>query len=131
MRDSPACRAIGTAMASQIEEYALEKALHAAHNGAGLNGGADLKHLTWLLSASVLLVSWTFAASTPSPSNGRKVYSWVDEQGITHYGDQIPPEYAAQEHRVFNGQGIEVEHTEAQKTPDQLAEEDSRKADAA
>jgi hypothetical protein len=59
------------------------------------------------------------------------VYEWKDDQGITHYGDRIPPEYATQEHRVINGQGIEVERTEAQKTPEQLADEDQRKLDAA
>jgi hypothetical protein len=90
----------------------------------------DVKNLTWVFVASVLIASWTFAASTPTPTSGRKVYSWVDDQGVTHYGDQIPPEYATQEHRVINAQGIEVEHTEAQKTPEQLAEEDQKKVDA-
>ena len=55
------------------------------------------------------------------------MYEWKDDQGITHYGDRIPPEYATQEHRVINGQGIEVERTEAQKTPEQLADEDQKK----
>jgi Domain of unknown function (DUF4124) len=80
----------------------------------------------------VLLGSWAWAAGalaagTPPPSGGHKVYSWVDADGQTHYGDQIPPEYAAQEHRVINAQGIEVEHTAAQKTSEQLAEEEQRK----
>ena len=59
-----------------------------------------------------------------------KVYKWVDEQGVTHYGDRIPPEYAAQAHGVINGQGIEVEHTDAQKTAEQLAAEDQKRLDA-
>ena len=58
--------------------------------------------------------------------DGRKVYKWVDEHGVTHYGDQIPPEYAAQEHQVINAQGIEIEHTDAQKTPEQLAAEEQK-----
>src|SRR5271170_3675428 len=65
--------------------------------------------------------------ATGSP---HKVYKWVDDQGVTHYGDQIPPEYAAQAHGVINNQGIEVEHTDAQKTPEQLAAEDQKKLDA-
>ncbi len=48
----------------------------------------------------------------------------MDEQGVTHYGDRIPPEYAAQAHDVVNAQGIEVQRLEAQKTPEQLALED-------
>ena len=56
------------------------------------------------------------------------MYKWVDEQGVTHYGDHIPPEYATQEQHVVNKQGIEVGHLEAQKTPEQLAEEEQKEA---
>jgi hypothetical protein len=92
------------------------------------NGGTVLKHLTWVIPACVLLASSALAADT---SNGRKVYQWVDEHGETHYGDRIPPEYASQEHRVINSHGIELEHTDAQKSAQQLAEEDQKKLDAA
>ena len=50
---------------------------------------------------------------------------------MTHYGDRIPPEYATQEQQVINSQGIELQRVEAQKTPEQLAEEDQKKLDAA
>jgi len=98
-------------------------------------GSSSLKNLAWvlcasLLCASVLLVASSFAASAPAPTNGRKLYKWVDEQGITHYGDQIPPEYATQEQHVINAQGVELQRVEAQKTPEQLAEEDQRRLDA-
>lgn len=60
----------------------------------------------------------------------RRLYKWVDEQGVTHYGDHIPPEYASQEQHVFNAQGVEIEHRDAQKTPEQVAAEEKRKLDA-
>ncbi|HEX4151105.1 MAG TPA: DUF4124 domain-containing protein [Steroidobacteraceae bacterium] len=88
-----------------------------------------MRQLTWAVCAWISLGSVALAADTSG--SRRKVYEWVDAQGITHYGDQIPPEYAAQEHRVINGQGIEIEHTDAQKTPEQLAEEDKKRLDAA
>jgi hypothetical protein len=90
-----------------------------------------LKHRVWILCASVLLVSLAFAASQPTTTSGRKMYKWVDEQGMTHYGDRIPPEYATQEQHVINSHGIETERLEAQKTPEQLAEEDRKKVEAA
>jgi hypothetical protein len=71
------------------------------------------------------LIAATTLAGTPG--SARRVYSWVDQEGVTHYGDQIPPEYAAQEHRVLDGQGIEVDHTDAQKTPEQLAAEEQKR----
>ncbi len=96
-----------------------------------------MKHLTWVIPAWVLLSVSALGAWAPvlparaSDTQPRRVYQWVDEHGETHYGDRIPPEYAAQEHRVINGQGVELEHTEAQKTAAQLAEEEQKRADAA
>jgi hypothetical protein len=83
-----------------------------------------------LLSTSLLLAAAVLMGSAWGASSAHKVYKWVDAQGVTHYGDQIPPEYAAQAHGVINNQGIEVEHTDAQKTPEQLAAEDQKKLDA-
>jgi hypothetical protein len=66
-----------------------------------------------LMLGLVGLLSGGMAAGT--------TYKWVDEQGMVHYGDSIPPEYAEKEHLLLNKQGVEVGHTEAQKTPEQLA----------
>jgi hypothetical protein len=48
-------------------------------------------------------------------------YRWIDEQGVVHYGDRIPPQYATKERAVLNSQGVEVRHMEAQRTPEQAA----------
>jgi Domain of unknown function (DUF4124) len=83
-----------------------------------------LKNVAWLLCTSLLLVSTAGAAS-----NGRSLYKWVDADGVTHYGDHIPPEYAAQEQHIINSQGVEISKLEAQKTPEQLAVEEQKKKD--
>jgi hypothetical protein len=114
-------------MASQIEQYALENRWIAAQNDPARHGGMPLKQLAWVVCAWIALGAAALAADT---SSGRKVYQWVDEHGLTHYGDRIPPEYASQEHRVINGQGIELEHTEAQKSVEQLADDEKKKLDA-
>jgi hypothetical protein len=67
---------------------------------------------------------WALADNIPS---GRRLYKWVDEKGVSHYGDQIPPEYANQEHEVFNSKGVQVDHLDAQKTPEQVEIEEQRK----
>jgi hypothetical protein len=86
-----------------------------------------LKNAAWVLCAATLLASPGF--TTAPTGNGRVIYKWVDEQGVTHYGDHIPPEYASQEQHVVNSQGVEISHLEAQKTPEQLAAEDQKKAE--
>jgi Domain of unknown function (DUF4124) len=85
-----------------------------------------LKNLVWVPCAVLLLAMSALPAGAGS-SNGRKLYKWVDEQGITHYGDNIPPEYAAQEQHVINSQGVETERVEAQKSPEQVAAEEQKK----
>jgi hypothetical protein len=88
-----------------------------------------LKNIAGILCAVMLLASPGFAAGAGA-SNGRTLYKWVDEQGVIHYGDHIPPEYAAQEQHVINSQGIEINRLEAQKTPEVLAAEEQKKAEA-
>jgi hypothetical protein len=69
-------------------------------------------------------------SGTAAAGNGRTLYKWVDDQGVTHYGDRIPPEYAGQEQHIINSQGVEINHLEAQKSADQLAAEEQKKLDA-
>ena len=73
------------------------------------------------------LVAVLALGGTGAAAEGRKLYKWVDEQGVTHYGDHIPPEYAAQEQHIVNKQGVEVERVEAQKTPEQIEAEEQKK----
>jgi hypothetical protein len=89
-----------------------------------------LKNVALLLCAVTLLASPGFVSLAATSGSGRTVYKWVDEQGVTHYGDHIPPEYAAQERQVVNSQGVEIRRIEAQKTPEQIAADEQKKVDA-
>src|ERR1700738_677722 len=81
-----------------------------------------------LLSLGMLLA---FAGLAPVAANagpGEKTdksiaYRWTDEQGVVHYGDRIPPQYAQKERAVLNSQGVEVRRFDAQKSPEQAAAE--------
>jgi hypothetical protein len=86
-----------------------------------------LKPVAPILCAVTVFASLGVADAGPA---GRTMYKWVDAQGVTHYGDRIPPEYASQEQHLINSQGVEVQTLEAQKTPEQLAAEDQKKLDA-
>jgi hypothetical protein len=72
-----------------------------------------------LLAAGLSLACFAlaYAAPTSSTANGPHVYRWVDEHGVVHYGDRVPPQYAQQEASVLNGQGVEVGRLNAEKTP--------------
>lgn len=80
-----------------------------------------------IAAATTAFILTLAAFGATADNSARKLYKWVDEQGVTHYGDRIPPEYAAQEQHIINKQGIEVDRLEAQKTPEQIAAEEQKK----
>jgi hypothetical protein len=58
-----------------------------------------------------------------SSSSHATTYRWVDDQGVVHYGDQIPAQYAGKDREIMNGQGVPVGHLDGQKSPEQVAAE--------
>jgi hypothetical protein len=40
-----------------------------------------------------LAMLWLCAGSAATWADGQ-TYKWVDDQGVTHYGDTIPPQYS-------------------------------------
>lgn len=50
-------------------------------------------------------------------------YKWLDDQGVVHYGDSIPPQYAQKASTLFNKEGIPIGHTDATKSAAELAAE--------
>ena len=58
--------------------------------------------------------------------NDKPLYKWVDEKGVVHYGDSIPPQYAKQERSVLNRHGVEVGRLEGEKTDAQRAADAAR-----
>ncbi len=86
-----------------------------------------MNRVHWILSVTAVVA---FSGTAAAAGNGRTLYKWVDDQGVTHYGDRIPPEYASQEQHIIHSQGIEISHQDAQKTAEQLAAEEQKRLDA-
>ena len=75
-----------------------------------------------LLLASIALAAAADGAPSQhssSPQKGGIAYRWVDDQGVVHYGDNIPPQYASQDRTILNSQGVEVGHLDKAKTPEE------------
>jgi hypothetical protein len=87
-----------------------------------MSGQARRASVSVLVAASIC-ASLAFGAANSSKDKSVS-YRWVDENGVVHYGDRIPPQYAPNERSVLNSQGVEVKHLDAQKTPEQLAAEE-------
>ena len=48
------------------------------------------------------------------------MYKWVDEHGVTHYGDSIPPEYRNKANIELNQRGVIIKKNDAALTPEQI-----------
>ncbi|PIX99916.1 MAG: DUF4124 domain-containing protein [Hydrogenophilales bacterium CG_4_9_14_3_um_filter_59_35] len=72
------------------------------------------KGVTMRIRFSLLLI---LLASFPAIAG--KLYSWVDEQGKTHYGNTVPPQYAQQGNAELNQKGAVVKKTDPALTPAQ------------
>ncbi|HSR02052.1 MAG TPA: DUF4124 domain-containing protein [Methylophilaceae bacterium] len=63
----------------------------------------------------------------------KRILKWVDNQGVTHYGDQMPPTAAGKSNQVINKQGVVVKRnnqpseSKAQKLANQEKFEQERK----
>lgn len=69
--------------------------------------------------------------SSSSGSRERQTYKWVDENGVTHYGDSVPSEYSQREQTVLNAQGVEVKKRLAEMSPKEAAEYQARQKEEA
>jgi len=53
----------------------------------------------------------------------RAAYTWVDNDGVRHYGDSIPPEYADLPKDVINEHGVTIGHIRGVKTAEEVEAE--------
>lgn len=79
--------------------------------------------LAGMIAAALLVLA---APARAADTTTHQSYSWLDKNGERHYGDAVPPEYAQQERRVLNNQGVEVQRVDAGKNAQQQADERKR-----
>jgi hypothetical protein len=60
-----------------------------------------------------------------------KLYRYVDENGVVHYADHIPPEYAKTDRVILNTHGVAVGFEEGEITAEERAEMQRLEAEAA
>jgi hypothetical protein len=79
--------------------------------------------LVLITSTALLLMSLGAPAAET-----QKLYRWVDREGIVHYGDTIPAEYADIERQVINDHGITVDVMRGKKSPKRLPRRSGRRS---
>jgi len=83
------------------------------------------KLLAALIVTSILGLSFSFPATA-------KLYKWVDDNGTTHYGETVPPEYADKDREELNKAGRVVNTLEVMTPERRRAKklEDAQKREA-
>ena len=68
-----------------------------------------------LILTCILALSTSFVLA----AQDTKVYRWVDDYGVIHYGDSIPVEFAEYPKQVLNDHGVTVDNLAGKKTDEQ------------
>jgi hypothetical protein len=95
-------------------------------NGRGDAWCAGVALMTTLLAVAMLLAGAGEARAA--------MYKWVDEKGVVHYTDRMPPEAVDKASVELNKQGVPVKKTDKALTPEQrqaLEQEAGSKREAA
>jgi hypothetical protein len=72
---------------------------------------------------NVIFIILCFLMPLASQAQETRTYRWVDDDGVVHYGDSIPPEFAEKPKQVLNEHGVTIQYLEGRKTEEQLAAE--------
>lgn len=76
------------------------------------------------LVAAAAIAGGASAARAGAPGDDTvRVYKWTDDQGVVHYGDSVPQQYAQDDREVLNAQGIELNRVPGLKNAAQLSAE--------
>ena len=78
----------------------------------------------------LLLLALLLASGAVAKDAKRKVYRWVDDQGVVHFGDSVPAEHASNDREILNEYGIPVATEEGEITAEERAAAERAEAEA-
>ena len=81
------------------------------------------------IGAALLVIAAFALPSNSSAQAGPRLYKWTDANGVVHYGDKVPPEFANIDRDVLNTHGVQVGSEEGEVTEAERAEKERRAAE--
>src|SRR3970282_342959 len=81
-------------------------------------------------SVASLIATAGLVLAVTGTSAQQRLYRWVDNDGVVHYGDHIPPEFADRDRDVLNDQAVTVGFEEGEVTEEERSEIERRQAEA-
>ncbi|RFC37003.1 MAG: protein of unknown function (DUF4124) [Candidatus Nitrotoga sp. LAW] len=71
-----------------------------------------------IFSACLMLIAVAFSTTAEA-----KLYKWVDDKGVTHYGEVIPPEYTNKSNALLSDKGRLIKRNEEINNTERRANE--------
>ena len=84
---------------------------------------ADRRKRLTIAGVLLAVAVGTVGAVHAGDAKGKSFKKWVDESGVVHYGDQIPPSEVDRGHTDLNVQGIQVETVPPVQTIEEIQRE--------
>jgi len=78
----------------------------------------------------LLALAFLLVAATEAKEKSRKVYRWVDDQGVVHFGDSVPAEHASSDREILNEYGVPIATEEGEVTAEERAAAERAEAEA-
>lgn len=61
---------------------------------------------------SLPAITLAFLVGTSAYAEGGKIHKWVDDKGVTHYGDKMPAKDVHRDNSVLNNQGVVIKRNQ-------------------
>ena len=97
-----------------------------------------IKLLALAIGTGLIMHASLGVAAGKGSGRSTTLYKWVDENGETHYGEVVPPEYADRDQTLINAKPLQAKKKigksadeEVEKTPEELAALEQRRKDRA
>ena len=65
----------------------------------------------------------TLAVAASAAGREGTVYRWVDDDGVVHFDDRVPPEYAEHDKDILTDDGVKVGSIRGRKSPAEIEAE--------
>jgi len=71
----------------------------------------------------LIIITQVLILAGIAPAQAGSIKKWVDENGVTHYGTTVPPQYIDRAHSELNDRGIEVQRHDRALTEEEIERE--------
>lgn len=88
----------------------------------------NMSPLRWSRICMLLLLTLAASAGFAQTKSQPKMFRWVDDNGVVHYDDHVPPKYAGKDREILNSEGVAVGFQQGALTDAQRAEAARKKA---